>query len=474
MAYRRKTKEEQEEQKKYTRATKTVLPSNKTFDDMFRQNVSIYDQALYYLRQEYFRCRDLNWSEFPEYPSWFELCALVKEREAWKNSTLDINIKKQTINSALTNWDAWRASVKKYEADPTGYTGKPEMPRYKYRTQDWFEMSVDKTRFRGSDENKITIPCTKLQLDVPSNLKKDWITELVLTKKNGEVCVSFVYDKRKAEADAAASVDLTNTNILFEPIESRMMSIDLGKVNLAAGMTYGCGTNDGSFVIRGRYFSQKINETTEKIAFLQGEVMQAKNKEVTLISKKDGQLKIYKNTNQMDSIWSSYDNFVDNQVGNITSMIIDYCKERNIGTIIIGYNEGWKEEIELGRQNNREFCHIPHRRILDTLRMKAEYLGMKFIVVEESYTSKTDHMAGEAMCHHDKYLGRRVKRGKFVSSTGKIIHGDVNGCIGMIRKANVIPDAVLIDGLRDRGDVVSPVVLNVRGMNPSKQRSNKR
>ena len=36
----------------------------------------------------------------------------------------------------------------------------------------------------------------------------------------------------------------------------------------------------------------------------------------------------------------------------------------------------------------------------------------------------------------------------------------------MIRKANVIPDAVLMNGLRDRGDVVAPVVLNVRGMNP--------
>jgi len=352
------------------------------------------------------------------------------------------------------------------------------MPKYKYRTQDWFEITIDKTRFRGSDENKITIPCTKLQLDVPSNLKKEWITELVLTKKYKQVCVSFVYDKRKMEAakeDAAvsASVDLSYTNMTFKPIKSRLLAIDLGKVNIATGMSYGCGTNDGAFVIRGKYFTQKINETTSKIAFLQDEAMQAKNKEVTLISKKDGQLKIYKNTNQMATIWSSYNHFVDNQVGNISSMIIDYCKERNIGTIIIGYNEGWKQEIEIGRQNNREFCHIPHRRLLDTLKMKAEYLGIKFIVVEESYTSKTDHMAGEAMCHHDHYLGRRVKRGKFVSSTGKIIHADVNGCIGMIRKANVIPDAVLIDGLRNRGDVVSPAVLNVRGMNPSKQQSTK-
>ena len=125
----------------------------------------------------------------------------------------------------------------------------------------------------------------------------------------------------------------------------------------------------------------------------------------------------------------------------------------------------------MGRQNNKVFCHIPHSRLLEQLKIKAEMYGIEVTVVEESYTSKCDHMAYEAMCHHDKYKGKRKSRGKFVSSTGKVIHGDVNGCIGMIRKANVIPDADLIVGLRDRGDVVSPVVLYVRGMHPRGQQS---
>ena len=45
---------------------------------------------------------------------------------------------------------------------------------------------------------------------------------------------------------------------------------------------------------------------------------------------------------------------------------------------------------------------------------------------EESYTSKVDHLAGEKMCKHEKYLGKRVKRGLFKSSTGKIINADEN------------------------------------------------
>ena len=435
---------------------------------MLFESMLLYDQSLYFLRQEYFRCRDLDWKELPIYPSWFELCMSVKETEAWTESKLDINVKKQTIKSTLTVWKSWIKSKNDYKINPEKYKSEPKIPRYKYRHTNWYKVTIDRTRFRGKDEHKIVIPCTKLELDVPSNLKKEWITEIVLTKKSGRIHTSFVYDVRKKNSYQEQLKKLRELNGL---IESRFLSIDLGKVNILTAMTYNCGKDDTSFLIRGHHFNNKINDTVNKISFLQEEAMRARNKEVTLISKKDGLLKLYKNTNQMCRIWSSYNNFIDNQIGNISNMIIDCCLEKRIGTIVVGYDEGWKQYVEMGKQNNKVFCHIPHRRLMNTIRMKAELLGIKVIVVEESYTSKCDHFALEEMCHHDKYLGKRKSRGKFVSSTGRIIHADVNGCIGMIRKANVIPDAVFIDGLRNRGDVVSPVVLNVRGFTPHKQQS---
>ena len=54
-------------------------------------------------------------------------------------------------------------------------------------------------------------------------------------------------------------------------------------------------------------------------------------------------------------------------------------------------------------------------------------VGINVIITEESYTSKVDHFAGEEMCKHDKYLGKRVKRGLFKSSTGKILNSDETG-----------------------------------------------
>ena len=79
--------------------------------------------------------------------------------------------------------------------------------------------------------------------------------------------------------------------------------------------------------------------------------------------------------------------------------------------------------------------------------------------VEESYTSKCDHLINEEMKHHENYLGKRIKRGLFISSIGKQLNADINGAIGIMRKAKVITDNQLLI-LRNRGDVVSPKVLN--------------
>ena len=59
------------------------------------------------------------------------------------------------------------------------------------------------------------------------------------------------------------------------------------------------------------------------------------------------------------------------------------------------------------------------------------------------------------------------------SSTGKSLNADCNGAVGILRKANVIQDSAL-SRLLDRGDVVSPCVLNVRGFkNPKNIQSTK-
>jgi IS605 OrfB family transposase len=45
--------------------------------------------------------------------------------------------------------------------------------------------------------------------------------------------------------------------------------------------------------------------------------------------------------------------------------------EEGIGTLIIGKNANWKQEIELGKRTNQNFVSIPHARFIEILSYKA-------------------------------------------------------------------------------------------------------
>ncbi|MHC1732943.1 MAG: RNA-guided endonuclease InsQ/TnpB family protein [Bacteroidales bacterium] len=132
--------------------------------------------------------------------------------------------------------------------------------------------------------------------------------------------------------------------------------------------------------------------------------------------------------------------------------IVDYLVQEEIGVLVVGKNVAWKQEVNMGRKNNQAFVSIPHAQLIDRLAYKCELVGIKLIVTEESYTSKCSFLDLEPVGKHVSYMGRRVKRGLFVSSTGKRIHADINGSYNMIRK--VFPDAF---GKGIVGLVVAPV-----------------
>lgn len=62
----------------------------------------------------------------------------------------------------------------------------------------------------------------------------------------------------------------------------------------------------------------------------------------------------------------------------------------------------------------------------------------------------------EPIRHHDKYAGRRIKRGMFRSATGRLINADLNGAYNIIRK--VAPSA-FANGVEDVA--VHPVALAI-------------
>ena len=118
--------------------------------------------------------------------------------------------------------------------------------------------------------------------------------------------------------------------------------------------------------------------------------------------------------------------------------VVKYCLKNNIGNVVIGNNKDWKQNCNMGKRNNQNFVSIPFEKIISMIQYKSEEYGINVIITEESYTSKVDHFANEEMCKHEQYLGKRVKRGLFKSSTGRIVNADTNGAIGILRKVDNI------------------------------------
>ncbi len=125
----------------------------------------------------------------------------------------------------------------------------------------------------------------------------------------------------------------------------------------------------------------------------------------------------------------------------INNKTVDALVARNVGTVVIGWNDGFKKNSTMGRCNNREFVSLPHKRIVDNLAYKLEELGINVILVEESYTSKASFIDNDALPVFDKdtnvkytFSGKRKHRGLYITKHGQRINADLNGAYNIIRK----------------------------------------
>jgi putative transposase len=128
--------------------------------------------------------------------------------------------------------------------------------------------------------------------------------------------------------------------------------------------------------------------------------------------------------------------------------------KEGIGVLVIGKNEGWKNEIEMGKRNNQNFVQIPHARFISMFTYKAELVGIRVQITEESYTSKASFLDRDPLpvrkSNDDATYalsGKRVKRGLYRAANGRYINADINGAGNIIRK--VAPDAFGSEGVED-------------------------
>jgi putative transposase len=146
-------------------------------------------------------------------------------------------------------------------------------------------------------------------------------------------------------------------------------------------------------------------------------------------------------SNKLGRLTINRENFIDNYLNQVVSGVIKQALEYNVGNIVLGYNQGWKQDINLGKRTNQKFVFIPYYKLKQKLEHKCKENFINFIVQEESYTSKCSFLDNEPVKKHKNYLGSRVKRGLFKTSKEKLINADINGAANILRKviSNVEP-----------------------------------
>jgi putative transposase len=398
-------------------------PNFSVCDDLCSHSRALFNSVSYY-------CRNL-WRQGKPLPSYSELDNLCKhppaDLEHWQYhyQSLLAQPGQQVLIQLKEAWDSYFKALKAYRRDPSGFTGEPRIPGYT-RTRNLVTIPQSftiKDGYLHFLKSKKVLP---LKLNPDSKFTPEQVVQVKIIPRATSYQVIVIYET------TVRKVGLNVIN-LFDN-QRRIIGIDLGVNNFLA-----CANNVGlqPFVINGgevkalnQYYNKVKAAKQEKLPFY----YVYDSKPIDFIGPIPQKLKQQKWSKALKILTENRTQTLDDYLHKISRFLVDYCQHFQIDTVVVGYNQDWKQEIRLGRRNNQNFTYIPHRRFLDILKYKLEEAGILYSETNESYTSKCSFLDDEPLQHQDNYLGRRIHRGLFRSAKGIIFNADINGSLNIIRK----------------------------------------
>lgn len=388
---------------------KFFIRHTENLDDLFMTSNNLYNQALYQIRQRL--NADGKWLCYNELDKLMKNVYNLNGQCNYK--LLKSKCSQQILRLLDKNVKSYCKSIKDWKKNPKKYKAMPQLPQYRKRGG-MFNLyytnqacSIRDGILRLADDLYITIPQWK---DYGDCIKSFRQVRLIPNIKN--VKVEIIYDKEVKVADVN---------------KSEYAAIDLGLDNLATLVT-----SKGCVIYSGKYLKSYNNNFNKSLSHLQA------------IQRHQGLGPI---TKRMKRLYGKRDRYMEDALHKVSRQIVNTLVQQRIGTLIVGYNTGWKQNVCMGRKNNQRFVQMPFARLSNYLKYKCELAGISFVKQEESYTSKCDALALEPIGKHDKYMGCRIKRGLFRSSIGKVINADQNGALNILRKVVGDSEFVRIVGM---------------------------
>ena len=381
---------------------------------------NLTNEAIYNIRQYYFKNK--------KYLSYNENYKMLKNSENYKK--LNSNMAQQILKEVDGSFKSFFGLLKLAK---NGQYNFKDIKLPKYLAKDGFTTLV--IGFVRLKDDILVVPYSnsfkkthqEVKIKLPPVLKDKKIKEIrIIPKQHSRYFeMQYIY---KVEA---VQRELNKENVL---------GIDLGIDNLCT-----CVTNNGaSFIIDGRKL-KSINQYYNKI-------------NAKLQSIKDKQ-KTSRTTLRQKRIARKRNNRINDYLSKAARIIINYCLNNDIGKLVLGYNEDFQRNSNIGSINNQNFVNIPYGKLRDKLIYLCKLYGIEFKLQEESYTSKASFFDGDKIPVYDKenpqeyiFSGRRIKRGLYQTSKGYQLNADCNGALNILRKSKVVDLSVLYN----RGELNTP------------------
>jgi putative transposase len=366
--------------------------------ELCRLSKNLYNVGLYTVRQYFFQER-----KHLRYESAYHLC---KTNENYK--LLNTDIAQQTLKVVDRTFKSFYGLLSAVKNG--NYQQNVKLPNY-LPAYGYFVLIIPRIvvkngKFRVPMSNAFRKQFGEVWILFPKRVNIDAIKEVRIHPK---------YDARYFEVEFISEVEP-------EPIEVKQdsaISIDLGVDNLAACVD----TNGASFLVDGKPI-KSINQWYNK-----------RNAQLQSIKDKQGIKGI---TNQQVKLLAKRNNQVRDYLNKTARFLINHCIQNGIAQLIVGYNPGIKQEINIGRRNNQNFVQIPFHGLRSKLKALCQRYGMKYQEQEESYTSRASAIDGDEIPVYNadnpkeyQFSGKRIKRGLYRTKVGHLVNADLNGSLNI-------------------------------------------
>lgn len=394
--------------------------------DMCYASKNVYNTSIYNIRQNFF-----HQGEFLRYEANYHLMVGTKIYDYLGA------VAQQSMKAADASFKSFFASLKLFKRGKLDRC--PNLPRYLHKNS-MFKLVFD---YPTAQQNHIcqgyyNLPMSRYLSDKYSGYKvRISIPSYIQDKRIRQIHIIPKYNGRYFEARYL----FDDNQLCCKKLDStKALSIDLGISNFAT-----CVTSEGkSFIIDGKKV-KSINQWYNK-------------ENARLQSVKDKQ-KIKGCTKKQYLIANKRERRIQNFIYDSAKYIVNYCIDNQIGNIVVGYNDGFQDKVDLGKVNNQQFVMLPYGKFKSRLKYLCKLYGINYQVQEESYTSKASFWDKDEMPKwnpdnpkHRHFSGKRIKRGLYQTRSGDFLNADVNGALNILRKSNVVS----CEALYSRGAVDVP------------------